>query len=111
MNESTQLRIVIAVVGALLLLAMYLLGGPKKRAQGTRTRRASADGERNEPTLGDTDKALDDSLDPDIAAELEALGGEIARSREPAPDVDFTPQRAPVGVRSDATIDRIVTLY
>jgi cell division protein ZipA len=112
MNDATQLRIIIAAFGALLLIGMYLFGRPKKPPQGTRTaRRTAPDGSRSEPTLGDTDHALDDGLDPELADELERLGGEIARSREPAPEMDFTPARAPVGVRTDQAIDRIVTLY
>jgi cell division protein ZipA len=110
MIESTQLRIIIAVVGALLLVGMYFFGRPKKPVQGTRNPRRESGAERMEPTLGDADAALDDGLDPELAEELQRLSGEIARSRDPGEELNFG-ARPPVGVRGEEKVERIISLF
>jgi cell division protein ZipA len=115
MSDATQLRIIIAILGALLLLGMYLFGQPKQPKQGTRTAKkpAAAGGERVEPTLGDTANLDGDGIEPGLAAELDRLGSAIKAQRggdalaEPAPPV----KRSPVGTRPEAKVDRIVTLH
>lgn len=110
MIDATQLRIIIAILGALLLLAIWLFGRPKKPTQGTRTggRRAAGD-TRVEPTLGDA--AADAGLDADTRRALDDIGAEIAGQRDPiAQELPLEPYSG-VGVRPQSRIERIVTLH
>ncbi len=114
--SPTTLRIIIAVVGALVLLAIYFFGRPG-REQGRRVlfRRGSG---RVEPVIGETihDPADADTLVPQpqgeldvgVTEELRKLGDTVAASRQRA----STPSRPLPGKRpSDLPVERIVTLY
>lgn len=111
------MRLVIALIGAAVLAAIYLNGRPG--AQGRRT--GSRRGERIEPGVGTITPIEDQHSDPALVAELERLGAEISRdqvekSNEHLPDrraiVDASSAlRAPLGGRESAAIDRIITLY
>lgn len=114
MTDATQLRIIIAILGVLLLAGMYLFGQPKRPNQGSRTApRRSPTGERIEPTIGSGEEDASHGLDPQIKMELDRLEQEVAahRGAAAAPAVPATPARAPVGVRSETKVERIVTLY
>ena len=76
MSDATLLRIVIAVLGAILLAAIYFYGRPRRPQQGKRTERRPSG--RVEPTLGDSDGVADDGLEPGVRDELERRGREIA---------------------------------
>ena len=58
MSDATLLRIVIAVLGAILLAAIYFYGRPRRPQQGKRTERRPSG--RVEPTLGDSDGVAND---------------------------------------------------
>jgi len=105
--SANELRIIIAVIGAIVFGLIYLFGRPKKPGQGRRmpgTRDGA--GERIEPTLGDAAEA-GGQLDSGMREELERLGSEIAAERaEPEERKKPSP-----GVRPEQPIERIVTLF
>lgn len=113
MSDATQLRIIIAVIGALLLAAIYFFGRPRRPQQGKRTERRP--GGRVEPTLGAAGGAGEaDDLEPGVREELDRLGREIAADDPDAEPVERElplAQRPAVGARGDARIERIVSLY
>lgn len=84
----TELRILIAIIGVLVLAAIWFLGRPRKPGQGKRRLFARGPSERIEPVLGD-----DSLVDPDP----------MAGSEDPSP--------ARAGARSQGDIERIVTLF
>jgi cell division protein ZipA len=120
--DAWTLRIVIALLGAALLAAIYFTGRPSGE-QGRRVGKAPPPkkGDRVEPQLGDG-AAVGDGLDPELHAELDRLGREIARDRDDDRDPSdatgsssaaeaATPLRSPIGLRQGDRIDRIVTLF
>jgi len=112
--SATELRVIIAVIGAIVFGLIYLFGRPKKPGQGRRmpTLRGESAGERIEPTLGTADEAGESeqgSLDVGMREELERLGSEIVAKRE-GPGSD-APKRPMAGARPDQPIERIVTLF
>lgn len=112
MSDATLLRIVIAVLGAILLAAIFFYGRPRRPQQGKRTERRPSG--RVEPTLGDSDGVADDGLEPGVRDELERLGREIADDDAGADPVERElplAQRAAVGARGDARFDRVVSLF
>lgn len=135
MSEANQLRVIIAVVGALLLLAIWWFGTRQPRTQGRRTGSARAEaqassGRRVEPVLGDDEEAgagLRDEIDRLGAAigrerglatgsgdgEDERAGGAASGEAESArlADPARAPARSPLGVRPNDRFDRIVTLH
>ena len=137
MNPNT-LRIILAVVGAVILALIYWTGRRPGKPQGRRVGGRSSS-ERSEPQVGDMRGVDRDELDPEIAAELARLGreikgfeaGEDAHPPEPekvesTPTLDSpseessdaTPARptpvyveSNVGARSSERNDRIVTVF
>ena len=108
--SATELRVIIAIIGAIVFGLIYLFGRPRKPGQGRRmpSLRESSNGERIEPTLGDTDAADQAGLgqhDLGMHEELERLGSEIVAARED------TPKKPMAGARPDQPIERIVTLF
>ena len=108
--SATELRVIIAILGAIVFGLIYLFGRPRKPGQGRRmpSLRESSNGERIEPTLGDTDdadQAGQSGHDLGMHDELERLGSEIAATREDAP------KKPMAGARPDQPIERIVTLF
>jgi cell division protein ZipA len=104
--SANELRIVLAVIGAIALALIYYFGQPQRPRQGRRASGSGVrDGQRVEPTLGETG---------DGAAEAAAGDGEsaIARSARDAAaaDPDAGRARAP-GARPPLPIERIVTLF
>jgi cell division protein ZipA len=123
--DAWTLRIVIAVIGAILLAAIYFMGRPSA-SQGRRV--AGKKSERVEPQMGG-EPGKGDGLDPEFRAELDRLSREIASDREDGvaentrstdneipfdrrtPTEALAPLRSPIGSRQQEKIDRIVTLY
>ena len=101
MEWNASVGIPLIVLGAIVLLLIYLFGRPKKLEQGERRppRRSGFDNERVEPTFGDPDATpAQGELDVSLAGELERLGASVAgREAEAA--------------RPDRAIERIVTLF
>lgn len=120
--SPNTLRIIIAVIGVLILVAIYLFGRPRKPGQGRRVLRKRDDA-RIEPMLGDADEAAVDSdtpaepaqgdLDVALQRELDRLGATMHADRadDPAPE----PPRAPASTAGqrpqEFPVDRIVTLF
>ena len=105
--DSTQLRIIILVIGLLLLAAVAFFGRPKKPGQGKRT---SGRRERVEPVLGD-DSAADTDVEDSREgqqSELELVEATLSgRSRAASTSPGRPAQSSP----SSAGFDRIVTIY
>lgn len=101
--SATELRVIVAVVGVLVLALIYFFGRPRKPGQGERRTAKRVDDERIEPTLGPVDgEPAQGELDVSLRAELDRLGqGAAAKA----------PARSSVGVRPDRKIERIVTLF
>ena len=104
--DATTLRIILAVVGALILAALYWSGRRSGKPQGRRVSGANAAG-RAEPQIGDLRLPERDELDPDLAAELARLNREITGNYDEAPDASavnagaFTDEMRTVEVSSD----------
>lgn len=112
--SPNELRVIIAVVGALILAAIYFLGTPR-RAQGKRVVTRQSSGERREPTLGGD--AADDDLPSMRATDDDAPHGEgfddafTARGEADTGDMFAQAPRSTVGQRPDLPVERIVTLF
>lgn len=111
MTDANLLRIVLAIAGVA-WLGYIAWSGQRRVPQGTRTPKRGSGGERLEPSLGDTEAVANDGLDPALRAELERLGSAIAEHRaEPGSQDLPLRERARLGVRPDAKIERIITLH
>lgn len=123
--SPNTLRIIIAVIGVLILVAIYLFGRPRKPGQGRRVLLRKRDDARIEPMLGDADEA---ALDPDTAAtpeqgdldvalqrELDRLGATMHADREGDSESAHPSPRAPASTAGqrpqEFPVDRIVTLF
>jgi cell division protein ZipA len=118
--SPTALRIIIAVIGVVVLLAIYFFGRPG-REQGRRILFRRGHSERVEPVIGDSihDPADPDSvvpgprqgeLDVGVAEELRKLGHAVAAARSRV--TPAAPSRPLAGKRpADLPVERIVTLY
>jgi cell division protein ZipA len=101
--SATELRVIVAVVGVIVLALIYFFGRPRKPGQGERRAAKRAEDERIEPTLGsDVGEPKQGELDVSLRAELDRLGQSGAARPSP---------RSPVGARTGQKIERIVTLY
>jgi cell division protein ZipA len=101
--SSTELRVIVAVIGVIVLALIYFFGRPRRPGQGERRALKRNDDERIEPTFGAVDgEPRQGELDVSLQAELDRLGKEGAS--KPA-------ARSPIGVRPDRKIERIVTLF
>jgi cell division protein ZipA len=88
--SATELRILIAVIGALVLVAIWFFGRPRKPGQGKRRLFARGASERIEPVFRD-----DGLVDSDVA------------------ETELPPESAPprAGSRPSGDIERIVTVF
>lgn len=113
--STNELRVIIAIIGALIFGLIYLYGRPKKPGQGKRILFPRGGGsERVEPTFGEgvaseSGQGQQGQLNDELHAELERLGAEIVAKRndgEPAESKGPKP-----GARPAQPIERIVTLF
>jgi cell division protein ZipA len=109
--STNELRIIIAVIGAIVFALIYFFGRPRKPGQGRRTPWARDNSERIEPTLGESSEPAQGELDVSLHEELQRLGSAIAAKRsEGALSASSAKTQAP-GVRPHQPIERIVTLF
>lgn len=112
--SQTELRIIIAVVGALVFALIYFFGRPRRPGQGRRRLFERDDGERVEPTLGDVDarsEGAQGELDVGLQQELDKLGSAIAERKGESPSTPMRKGPAP-GVRPEGqSVERIITLF
>ena len=114
--SASTLRIIIAVIGVVILVAIYFLGRPRQPRQGRRILFRNRADERVEPVIGEALDADDGSvggavppqqgeLDVELEREVDRLGTTVAASRGgPAqPTAGERPREIPV--------DRIVSLF
>jgi cell division protein ZipA len=125
--SATDLRIIIAAIGVVILAAIYFFGRPRKPRQGRRLAPRRRDDARIEPMLGETGEEPIEPAEPaapqqgelDVALkrELDRLGATMSADRagSAAADVAPPPPRMPVsnaGQRPhEFPVDRIVTLF
>lgn len=111
--SPNELRAIIAVIGALILAAIYFLGTPR-RPQGKRVGTKQTGGGRREPTLGDE---AGDGLPSMRATDDDAAEGEgfddafSAHGEAETGDMFAQAPRSTVGQRPDLPVERIVTLF
>jgi len=132
--DANTLRIILAVVGAIILALIYLGGHRNAKPQGRRVA-GKQPGERTEPQIGDMSAIDRDEIDPDLAAELTRLNREITgefepdsamtdadpealtgKSTHPVSDEALPPAtpvyvESNIGARSSDKTDRIVTIF
>jgi len=121
--SATTLRIIIAVIGALILLAIYFFGRPGQQGQGRRILFRRGRDSRVEPVIGDTGEVIADPADPatevpeprqgeldvGLREELDRLGETVASARTRG---RVAPQRPLPGKRpAELPVERIVTLF
>ncbi|MBL8299205.1 MAG: cell division protein ZipA [Rhodanobacteraceae bacterium] len=120
--SENELRLILAVIGAIVLALIYVLGSPRKPEQGRRVNAGGkSTGDRREPTLGGDE--VDDGL-PSMRATDDAAGGDFparddagsrtaqARPRTPqSEDLFSAPPRSSLGQRPELPVERIVTLF
>ncbi|MDO5504709.1 MAG: cell division protein ZipA [Pseudoxanthomonas suwonensis] len=99
MSDTLLLRLGILIAGALLMLAIYVFGRPRKGAQGRKREAAGRKGTRDgrqEPSLGE-------EIERDLVAEDVVQGEiELQDSGQPASEL---------GKRVSDDYDKIITLY
>lgn len=104
-----------AIAGAIVLALIYFFGRPRKPGQGRRTPFLGGsalrdpmprDGERVEPTFGDTPAQGELEVDRNAEGNADPM---FAAARPPR--VPSEPLRPAPGVRPEQAIDRIVTLF
>jgi len=114
--SQNELRIIIAVIGAIVFALIYFFGRPRKPGQGRRTPWMRDNADRIEPTFGEDGTEpppAQGKLDVELHEELEKLGSAIAAKRNETPhSPENTAPKAPAaGVRPPQPIERIVTLF
>lgn len=105
---SNELRVLLAIFGAIVLALIYFYGRPKKPGQGRRMPLVrDPGGARIEPTLGESDAA-----EPD-AAERQAQDQIIFPDDDATPSIaaPTVPSSPAPGARPAQAIERIVTLF
>lgn len=125
--SATTVRIIIAVIGVAVLIAIYLFGRPRQPGQGRRLFPRRHGDDRIEPVFDESNAGNDadapaapeqGELDVDVQRELDRLGATMNADRGGADTAPATP-RAPVvpsrpepGRRpQEFPVDRIVTLF
>lgn len=103
MGWNPSIGIPLAIAGAIVIALIYFFGSPRRPGQGRRranTREAAGDGERVEPVFGDVPEQGELEVEAAEPAEAPPLGRPAFQTPRPMP-----------GVRPEAPIDRIVTLF
>jgi cell division protein ZipA len=125
--SSTDLRIIIAVIGVVILAAIYFFGRPRKPRQGKRLIPRRRDDSRIEPMLGETGGKTGETsespapqqgeLDVALKRELDRLGATMSADRLGSAS-EGSPPSSPKAPASTAgqrphefPVDRIVTLF
>jgi len=110
--STNELRVIIAVIGAIIFALIYFFGRPKKPGQGRRMPWARDNTDRVEPTFGESVPPAQGELDVQLHEELERLGSAIAAKRSETQAQPSAPKAPAAGVRpADLPIERIVTLF
>jgi cell division protein ZipA len=124
--SATDLRIIIAVIGVVILAGIYLFGRPRKPGQGKRVVPRRRDDPRIEPMLGETGDVPRETagsatpqqgeLDVALKRELDRLGATMSADRAGGAEAEAVPPpKAPAssaGQRpQEFPVDRIVTLF
>jgi len=109
--STNEIRIIIAVIGAIVFALIYFFGRPKKPGQGRRTPWTRDTGDRIEPTLGEPAEPAQGELDVVLHEELQRMGSAIAAKRNESAAEIPAPKAPAAGVRPPQPIERIVTLF
>ena len=110
--STNELRIIIAMLGAIAFALIYFFGRPKKPGQGRRMPSLrDGGGERIEPTLGEGGDPAQGQLDVGLHEELERLGSAIVAKRSDAANAASASKAPAPGARPLQPIERIVTLF
>jgi cell division protein ZipA len=121
--SATDLRIIIAVIGVVILVAIYLFGRPRKPGHGKRLVPRRRDESRIDPMLGESGDMPDDTaapqqgeLDVALKRELDRLGATMSADRRGSNEAgDVPPPKSPAGTAGqrphEFPVDRIVTLF
>jgi cell division protein ZipA len=124
--SSTDLRIIIAAIGVVILAAIYFFGRPRKPGQGRRLIPRRREDSRIEPMLGETGKSDEAAespapqqgeLDVALKRELDRLGATMSADRaggtaaDPVPPPSKTPDSLAGQRPHEFPVDRIVTLF
>ena len=114
--SQNEIRIIIAVLGAIVFALIYFFGRPRKPGQGRRTPWTRESADRIEPTFGESEgePPAQGELDVELHGEREKLGSAIAAKRSESPPEAAAPMpKAPAaGARpAQQPIERIVTLF
>ena len=117
--SATTLRVILAAIGVVIIVAIYFFGRPRQPGQGRRTLPRKAADQRVDPVIGDAQ--VDDGgveaapprqgeLDVALKRELDRLGATMAADRKaparPAPAESTAGQRP-----HEFPVDRIVSLF
>lgn len=123
--SATDLRIIIAVIGVVILAGIYFFGRPRKPGQGRRLMPRRRDDPRIEPMLGETGNSPDETadsaapqqgeLDVALKRELDRLGATMSADRRDSMETGAAPPKAPASTAGqrpqEFPVDRIVTLF
>lgn len=113
--SATEMRVIIFLVGMVVLALIYFFGRPRKPGQGKRTLFRNPTGQRVEPTFSaDLDMDPEDS-EARTGEQFDLLGGDdneaTTADSKSAKTKARRSNRKPVGLRPDAPIERIITLF
>lgn len=110
MDWNPAIGIPLILLGAVVLVLIYLFGRPKKPGQGQRHGKRAAAGARVEPTLGDDEPPMEHPQQGEL--EMPSFGADAQDGVAPARHENPVRPSSSVGARkSDRQIERIVTLY
>ena len=123
--SSTDLRIIIAIIGVVILAAIYFFGRPRKPRQGKRLIPRRRDDARIEPMLGESGGEPGEAaespapqqgeLDVALKRELDRLGATMSADRLGGATEESSSPKAPVSTAGqrphEFPVDRIVTLF
>ena len=105
---TSEMRVIILVIGLIALALIYLFGRPRKPGQGKRTLFRKESAGRVEPTIGDAGE-VDPAAGGEPGIQLDLLGD--GESGEATTETPKRPSKPLVGVRPDRPVERIVTLF